>query len=604
MTSESPPKGTEDERNAGEAQPEAGNQAVRREDVAEAPAAAAAAATPTAAAASSAAAPAEAPSEAPAASKAPSAPAKIAPWRKPGPNKKSYMPTFAAPEAYGKKADPKYAQMRKDAEEHVVKEKAKKERAKERARRKKKGGKGEEQVQVAEDNSEACQLFFLIALGVATALFEALDTDVLLGILFMPIMSVMKFFSAEFDNAMLDPNYWSTMMGEAYNSMCTEAPGIFIAFVFTMFAIGVTYFLFEADISKWWRERHLRNQGYDALEEEDEDTLSDESLEAIFAEIDTNGGGDIERDEMSIAIEKLFGKLEPELVDQMMKAGDTDNDGDVDLDEFKMVMRKGAEMGIAAVTKVTKAMTDVDEMQVSLRNAREALEELDLIMRLRGEGAEPEIKKELNAKHKKLEDQISTLQGFLAAVETEQAEEVDLEAAAAAEAEAEAQKARAGSCGEMTKTAVGILKNTISGVLTIYLYFMDLSSDYAVTMLFYNTGALRFSFVSACLLVGQFAVVWLRVLPYLHVTYGPQSTFYRLFLFFGMPFGCFFFDALMFLGPFGLLPIVPLPESMRLFIPACACLRIEPTDIKIVATQLPFSDSRAFDYDGQMRRRV
>ena len=43
-------------------------------------------------------------------------------------------------------------------------------------------------------------------------------------------------------------------------------------------------------------------------------------------------------------------------------------------------------------------------------------------------------------------------------------------------------------------------------------------------MLYYNTGALRFAFVSACLLVGQFLVVWLRVLPYLHITYGPEST--------------------------------------------------------------------------------
>ena len=30
-------------------------------------------------------------------------------------------------------------------------------------------------------------------------------------------------------------------------------------------------------------------------------------------------------------------------------------------------------------------------------------------------------------------------------------------------------------------------------------------------MLYYNTGALSFAFVSGCLLVGQFAVVWMRV---------------------------------------------------------------------------------------------
>ena len=99
-------------------------------------------------------------------------------------------------------------------------------------------------------------------------------------------------------------------------------------------------------------------------------------------------------------------------------------------------------------------------------------------------------------------------------------------------------------------------------------------SDYQVTMLYYNTGAVRFAFVSLCLLVGQFAVVWMRVLPYLRVTYGPESLFYCIFLYAGMPFGCFFFDALMFLGPFGLLPIIPMPEAMRLFVPAYAATRM------------------------------
>ena len=104
--------------------------------------------------------------------------------------------------------------------------------------------------------------------------------------------------------------------------------------------------------------------------------------------------------------------------------------------------------------------------------------------------------------------------------------------------------------------------------------FMDLISDYQVTMLYYNTGAISFAVVSAALLIGQFAVVWMRVLPYLRMTYGEESTFYRMFLYFGMPFGCFFFDFLMFLGPFGLLPIVPMPESMKLFVPAYGATRM------------------------------
>jgi ribosomal protein L13E len=104
--------------------------------------------------------------------------------------------------------------------------------------------------------------------------------------------------------------------------------------------------------------------------------------------------------------------------------------------------------------------------------------------------------------------------------------------------------------------------------------FMDLISDYQVTMLYYNTKAYSFALVSAALLVGQFAVVWSRVLPYLRMTYGEDSTFYLMFLYFGMPFGCFVFDFLMFLGPFGLLPIVPMPESMKLFVPAYGATRM------------------------------
>ena len=103
---------------------------------------------------------------------------------------------------------------------------------------------------------------------------------------------------------------------------------------------------------------------------------------------------------------------------------------------------------------------------------------------------------------------------------------------------------------------------------------MDVISDCQVTVLYYQTGALRFAFVSGGLLVGQFAVVWTRVLPYLHATYGEDSLFYRIFLFLGMPFGCFFFDFLMFLGPFGLLTVVPMPESMRLFVPAYGATRM------------------------------
>jgi hypothetical protein len=178
----------------------------------------------------------------------------------------------------------------------------------------------------------------------------------------------------------------------------------------------------------------------------------------------------------------MFGKLDQKVVADMMAAADTDGDGDISLAEFKVIMRSAPK----GLSQVTKAMTDPDTMKLMFRNAREDLEEVDLILRLRGEGMEAETKKEFNDKRERLNDQVSTLSEFMSALDVEAAEEVDLEAAAAAAAAEEAAKARQGGCAEITKTAVTVLKNTISGVLTIYLYFMDLNSDYQVTVLFYE----------------------------------------------------------------------------------------------------------------------
>ena len=65
-------------------------------------------------------------------------------------------------------------------------------------------------------------------------------------------------------------------------------------------------------------------------QDEAADGPSNETLEKMFADIDENGSGDITRDEMESALTQMFGKLEPDVVDQMMNAADTDNDGDVE----------------------------------------------------------------------------------------------------------------------------------------------------------------------------------------------------------------------------------------------------------------------------------
>ena len=541
------------------------------------PAAAAPAAAPTGAGTSAAQASAAAPAAPAAPAPVKEAPVKLQTWQKPGPNKKSYMPTFSAPEAYGKKPDPKYAQARKDALERSAKDAARKERKKKREREARRratlGDQGQTTGMSEEDKDEAWKLALLVFLGIFAALYEALDTDVLLGIVFMPVLKFCKYLAAKFNDVRLDPAYWGELITDWYNTMCREDPGSFVSVDLSVFVVLVTLVLFQADISKWWAERNIRGQGYSDVQDESNTGATDTQLEEIFHEIDDSQDGSISRDEMADAIEKLFGRLDDEMVDKMMAVADTDGDGDVDLQEFMVIMKAGPKV-LGELSKVTKAMSDPDTMKLNLRNAREDLQEIDLMILLRGEGAEPEVRKELTTKKAKLQGQVEQLTEFLSAMETEEAEAVDLEAAAAAAAEAEAAKAREGGCAETTRTAVTILKNTISGVLTIYLYFMDLISDYQVTMLYYHAHAMTFAAVSASLLVGQFAVVTLRVLPYLEVTYGKESTFYRLFLVFGLPWGCFFFDFLMFLGPFGLLPIVPMPEAMRLFVPAYGATRM------------------------------
>ena len=128
-------------------------------------------ATPSAAppaAAKSAAAPAAAPATEPAEK----------PYRPPpAPNKKSYLPSFIAPEAYGKKKQVKSTEeARKEAAEAIAKREAKKKRERLAAKRKNRGSKA--QTEVVAEEVAAWQLFFTIALGVFLAVAEALDIDV------------------------------------------------------------------------------------------------------------------------------------------------------------------------------------------------------------------------------------------------------------------------------------------------------------------------------------------------------------------------------------------------------------------------------------------
>ena len=93
-------------------------------------------------------------------------------------------------------------------------------------------------------------------------------------------------------------------------------------------------------------------------------------------------------------------------------------------------------------------------------------------------------------------------------------------------------------------------------------------------MLLLNTGNVLWAVQGICLLVLQFFVVHLRVLPYLRSSFGSQSALYLVFLFFGFPAGLLVLDALMFLEPFGLLAVLPFPDWLKQFVPAYKATRI------------------------------
>ena len=90
----------------------------------------------------------------------------------------------------------------------------------------------------------------------------------------------------------------------------------------------------------------------------------------------------------------------------------------------------------------------------------------------------------------------------------------------------------------------------------------------------YETGNYAWAATGCFLLVAQFVVVYLRVLPYLAMSFGRSSGHFRGFLLFGFPIGLLIMDAMMFLEPFGLLTVLPMPERLRQFIPAYKATRI------------------------------
>ena len=132
------------------------------------------------------------------------------------------------------------------------------------------------------------------------------------------------------------------------------------------------------------------------------------------------------------------------------------------------------------------------------------------------------------------------------------------------------------SCTErfMQSNLLKVFKRSLNGLVTVWLYFADVISDIEVMLLLYSAGLVQSASIAFVLLFLQFIFIWQRVLPYLQSTFGADSAIHNFFLWFGFPFGMIGLDFLMFLEPFGLLPIVPMPDSMRQFIPAYKSTRI------------------------------
>ena len=210
----------------------------------------------------------------------------------PKPPQKSYLPTFIAPEAYGKKMG-EHARIKREVQEQVAKTFAAKEKAKLQKKKKKVVS---APIAPPEDDDDGLgwKTFFIIFLGarrahstgsatptrlptwppslhalrlaarpsakaiavphhrplamhalsrphaqntrtrcracthagIFTALAEALDLDVLLGIVFMPFVKAMQWLAAKYQNVNLDPSVWMKHITDFYNELCRSSPGV------------------------------------------------------------------------------------------------------------------------------------------------------------------------------------------------------------------------------------------------------------------------------------------------------------------------------------------------------------------------------------------
>ena len=121
---------------------------------------------------------------------------------------------------------------------------------------------------------------------------------------------------------------------------------------------------------------------------------------------------------------------------------------------------------------------------------------------------------------------------------------------------------------------VVVLKNSMNGFISVFMFFADVLSDIAVVVLLWDTGNYAWAAEAVFFLIAQYVVVYFRVRPYFVNTFGADSCLTISFSVLGFPAGVLVFDFLMLLEPFGLLTVLPLPTWLKQFIPAYKATRV------------------------------
>lgn len=350
-------------------------------------------------------------------------------------------------------------------------------------------------VMMEEDKDEpsAVTLCLQTTLTVVFAAMLELDLELVAAMLFLPFVALFRFLSESTGISSLDPGQWMSRLSHSAAQYAQTQPLSFVIANFGVFAVLCIIWLFKSDISRWYKNRQLRSKGYDQLEEDQE---------------------------------------------------------------------THPKAGVLGMTP--QMMNDPDALQHKLCEVTEQFEVVDLRIRLRPtsdklwvkgadqasgkasalESADP-IVSELLQQRAQLEETRKTLEDLLATMGATSSAQHDTTPIKANMA------SQGAGCISLAKSIVGILKNALNGIITVWLYFVDMISDIQVALLLWDAGAFAFSIVAGALLVLQFLAVYIRVLPYLKSTYGADSAIYLVFLWLGMPLGMLSLDFLMFLEPFG-----------------------------------------------------